>query len=133
MTQAVFADSFYYLALVNPDDNSHGAAVELSRTLARKVVTTSWVLTEVADGMAAPYLRMGFSQLYEVMRRDADVLIVPATESLFQSGVALYSSRQDKDWSLTDCISFRVMKAHHLTEALTHDHHFKQAGFACLL
>jgi len=45
----------------------------------------------------------------------------------------LYSSRKDKEWTLTDCISFVVMKREGLGEALTGDHHFKQAGFTALL
>jgi predicted nucleic acid-binding protein len=41
--------------------------------------------------------------------------------------------RHDKAWSLTDCTSFVVMRQHRLTEALTTDHHFEQAGFKMLL
>jgi hypothetical protein len=47
--------------------------------------------------------------------------------------VALYDARPDKDWSLTDCISFVVMGDERLTEALTGDRHFVQAGFVALL
>jgi predicted nucleic acid-binding protein len=46
-----------------------------------------------------------------------------------QAGFDLYESRLDKDWSLTDCVSFAVMTQRGLTEALTADHHFEQAGF----
>ena len=48
-------------------------------------------------------------------------------------GVALYAERPDKDWSLTDCISFVVMRKMDITEALTGDRHFEQAGFTALL
>lgn len=48
-------------------------------------------------------------------------------------GIELYSQRPDKNWSLTDCISFQVMKSFGITEALTGDHHFEQAGFVALL
>ena len=58
---------------------------------------------------------------------------MPASHSLFQEGVQLYNARPDKDWSLTDCISFVVMQEHGLTDALTGDHHFEQAGFTALL
>jgi predicted nucleic acid-binding protein len=51
----------------------------------------------------------------------------------FEQGLALFSRRMDKSWSLTDCISFQIMQARGIREALTGDHHFQQAGFAALL
>ena len=59
--------------------------------------------------------------------------MVWSERSLFEAGLRLYASRRDTEWSLTDCISFVVMKQHNLTEALTADHHFEQAGFIPLL
>jgi uncharacterized protein len=59
--------------------------------------------------------------------------IVPPTQTLFEQGIAYYAARADKDWSLTDCISFIVMAEQQITEALTGDHHFEQAGFRALL
>jgi len=64
---------------------------------------------------------------------DANTVIHPAHHDLFQQGLTLYKRRPDKDWSFTDCISFAVMQAEGLTEALTADHHFEQAGFTALL
>ena len=64
---------------------------------------------------------------------DPSVTIIPSGPELFAEGLALYSSRKDKEWTLTDCISFVVMKREELGEALTGDHHFKQAGFTTLL
>lgn len=66
------------------------------------------------------------------VRADA-VVIIPATEDWFIRGFDLYRRRPDKEWSLTDCISFLVMQEHGVTEALTADHHFAQAGFQVLL
>ena len=60
-------------------------------------------------------------------------MIVPASQDVFEQGVELFENRLDKDWSLTDCISFIVMRERGLTEALTGDHHFEQAGFRALL
>ena len=59
--------------------------------------------------------------------------IVPATSRDFQRGLELFAARQDKRWSLTDCISFVVMQDCGLTEMLTADRHFEQAGFSILL
>ena len=52
---------------------------------------------------------------------------------MFQRGLRLYEERPDKEWSLTDCLSFVVMKDENLREALTGDQHFEQAGFIALL
>ena len=130
---AVFADSFYYLAVMNADDAAHERAVRVSDSLGGPVVTTAWVLTEVADALAAPGQRSGFLALLEALRVDPEVSIVPPNEDLFEAGISLYSRRPDKDWSLTDCISFVVMQQRGMTEALTGDRHFEQAGFTALL
>jgi len=64
---------------------------------------------------------------------DAKTTVVPAERSLLMQGIDLYVRRSDKEWSLTDCISFVVMKRFALADALTVDHHFAQAGFNLLL
>src|SRR6266851_3871275 len=129
----VFADSHYHLALFNRQDPAHVRAVEFSRTFRGKMVTTAWVLTEVADGMAGPYDRDVFVRFFDELRIDTDVKFIAASSELFDEGIVLYRGRSDKDWSLTDCISFVVMSRENLTEALTGDRHFQQAGFHALL
>lgn len=129
----VFADSFYYLSLINADDASHDLAIAWSRELFRPVVTTAWVITEVADGLAAPRWRAAFLTFFGELQLDPELTILPPTKDLFDQGLELYARRRDKDWSLTDCISFVVMKQYGITEALTGDHHFEQAGFTALL
>jgi len=127
-----FADTFYFLALLNPIDRAHAAAMNQSHGPGR-ILTTEWVLTELADGMASHTQRTGFVDLHRLLRSDADAEIVPATAELFARGMGLYEARADKDWSLTDCISFIVMQDRGITEVLTGDHHFEQAGFKVLL
>ncbi len=128
-----FADTFYYLALLNPDDQAHARVVALARRSSGPVVTTAWVLTEVGDAMAAPALRPVFLDLMRSLRADPETEIVPPDPGLFERGLDLFSRRPDKARSLTDCISFVVMSEGGLTEALTGDHHFEQAGFRALL
>ena len=130
---SVFADSFYYYALLNREDEAHHAAVEFTNKFGGRIITSAWVLTELADGMARGSNRQLFISMTTEMRRDPNIKIVPATQKLFESGLELYRERRDKDWSLTDCISFVIMRRQKLTDALTGDHHFEQAGFSILL
>jgi hypothetical protein len=131
--KGLFADTFYYLAVLNADDAAHERAVKTSDRMDGEVVTTAWVLTEVADALAAPERRADFVTLLQTLRDDPEVTIVPPGEEMFEAGIAVYSGRRDKDWSLTDCISFAVMRERGITEALTGDHHFEQAGFVAML
>jgi len=130
---AVFADSYYFLALINEHDHDHERVVAIAKTLRTPMVTTEFVLLEVADGLAAERWRSGIRSFVQLLRHLPSVQIIPVSTELFDAGIALYTDRPDKEWSLTDCISFTVMHQHKLTEALTHDHHFRQAGFRTLL
>lgn len=129
----LFADTFYFLALLNQDDAAHGRARAVSEELTDPIFTTAWVLTELADALAAPNLRHVFLDLMEILRSDANTTIIPPSETLFDLGLKFYAERPDKDWTLTDCISFVVMQQHGITRALTGDRHFEQAGFRALL
>lgn len=129
----VFADAFYYIALLNPSDQFHSAAVVATQTLQYPLVTTTWVLLEVADALSAPGIRQQTSRFLKQVDRDPNIRIIAADETWFARGLRLYDSRADKSWSLTDCISFEVMGERGITDALTGDHHFVQAGFRPLL
>jgi predicted nucleic acid-binding protein len=131
--RVVFADTFYYLAILSPRDSAHARALAVGPTLSGRLVTTSYVLIEVADALAALPDRPRFLALLSALEGDPNVTIVPASEDLFHRGVDLYRQRPDKDWPLTDCITFVVMNDTGSTEALTGDHHFRQAGFQTLL
>jgi uncharacterized protein len=128
----VFADTFYFLALLNSNDEAHAKAMGYV-PLVGKLITTEWVLTELADGLAFSRQRGMFVQTREELLADRNVQIVPCNMELYLEGIRLYGARPDKEWSLTDCISFVVMGRESLTEALTGDHHFEQAGFIALL
>ena len=129
----LFADSFYYLALLNPDDAAHAEAVELARSLRCRDVTTAFVIIEIADAMGSARQRGNVLALLENLGSDPNLDIVPPTQDLYEAGLDLYARRPDKDWSLTDCISFAVMMRYDITDALTADRHFQQAGFNALL
>ena len=131
--KSVFADTFHFLALLKADDSHHRRALELHRVKWRQIVTTDCVLLEVGDACSNPQHHGDFLALYEALAKDERVEIVRLTPELLERGVGLFRSRADKNWPLTDCISFVVMRDHELTEALTADRHFEQADFKSLL
>ena len=120
-----FADTFFYLALLNPRDRMHSRAVQMSRQLSGGVVTTEFVLLELADGMARPPARETFVRTFDLLRADQRVQIIEASTELWERARELYADRPDKEWSLTDCTSFVVMTDRGITEALTGDRHFE--------
>jgi predicted nucleic acid-binding protein len=130
---AVFADTFYFLALLNPSDKTHQRSLEFTTAFQGRLVTTAWVLTELADALCRPPDRERIGQFIERLRTKPEMRLAAAEEALFDAGFQLYRQRPDKEWSLTDCISFVVMQREAITEALTGDHHFEQAGFIALL
>ena len=131
---SVFADAFFYLALANPNDPANSRADSIAASHPGLIVTTRWVLTEVADGMArSPQWRGWFFNFHNRLIVDPKTRIVPYSDDLYEAGLDLYARRPDKQWSLTDCVSFVVMHREGNTEALTGDQHFVQAGFVALL
>jgi predicted nucleic acid-binding protein len=130
---ARFADTSYYVALVNPHDEHHEAAQVLTEQLEGSIITTDWVLTELGNFLCRGKNRSLFLSLLTDLRDDPSVLIISYEQLLYKLGLDLFAHRPDKDWSLTDCVSFVVMEQQHLHEALTTDHHFEQAGFRKLL
>jgi predicted nucleic acid-binding protein len=131
--KVLFADTFYWFALLNRTDAAHARAVAFATANKDSLLTTTWVLTEWADGMADPTTRRSVLPFIRALRADPLLTIVPASDDLFDRGLDLYDQRPDKEWSLTDCLSFVVMQDQGITEALTGDHHFEQAGFVALL
>ena len=131
--KAVFADTAFFLALINSRDQHHARASELNATLESPLLTTAWVLLEFANALSASRSRVRFEPVLIRLRAEPNVEIVAPDADLFERGCQLYISRTDKEWSLTDCISFVVMTERVLSDALTADHHFEQAGFHALL
>jgi predicted nucleic acid-binding protein len=132
----VFVDTGYVFALVNTRDQWHEAATSWERRLAaqkRRLLTTEFVLMEIADGLAAVRYRIGAIRIIATLRASSLVEIVPATSDLFAAALDLYQNREDKEWGLTGCSSFVTMERRALTAALTTDDHFRQAGFSPLL
>jgi predicted nucleic acid-binding protein len=129
----VFADTFFFFAILHRADPLHHRAASFSRNSRLLRITTDWVMTELADGLSRSADRERFMDLYRHIQLSPAIRVVPASRPLLEEGISLYASRPDEDWPLTDCISFVVMRDEGLTQALTGDQHFEQAGFAALL
>lgn len=125
----VFADTFALIAWRNPRDNAHEVVGAYLDGFTGQLVTTEWVLMELADALSATEARATAVAFLRAVRADAIFDVVGYDSAVYQAGFGLFSSRADKAWSLTDCISFSVMKERGLSDALTADHHFEQAGF----
>jgi predicted nucleic acid-binding protein len=102
---AVFGDTVYFLALLNARDQFHRQALALGEHPPGPLVTTEWVLTELADALAIPPARERFTLLLGTLPAEAEVEFVPASHELIESGCDLYAARKDTGWSLTDCLS----------------------------
>jgi len=131
--RAVFADTFYFLALLDIREAAHIKAALFSREPDLRIITTEWVLAEFGNAYCDPRDRPDFVSLVRAILVHPRVKVIPATSELFRRGVELFAQRPDKEWSLVDCISFVVMGDEQITEALTGDRHFVQAGFSALL
>ena len=129
----IFVDTVYWLALLNKTDRWHAPALEWSSHIEEQLVTTDAVLTEVADAPCRADRRRWAVETLRAIRADRSITSVPGSAKLFTEGLKLYAACHDKDWSLTDCMSFVVMKDRKLERALTADVHFVQAGFQALL
>ena len=121
----VFADTYYFIALVGPDGVERQRAVAATVNRAGRLITTAWIMTGLANFLHRVADRPAFLRIYHTLLNDGDVVILEPEPRLFQKGIALYENRPDKEWSLTDCISFIAMEEMGIDDALTGDHHFE--------
>jgi uncharacterized protein len=132
---ALFADTFYWIALADLTDSAHQRAMALTVEWKDSlIVTTDEVLAEYLTFFAmAPQLmrRKAVSNAQRVLENPG-VRVIPQSRESFLAGMALYESRPDKGYSLTDCISMQTMRKEGLAEVLTNDRHFEQEGFRAL-
>ena len=133
MRETTFVDTGYLLALTNKRDKYHELAQAAFELVPPPYLTTEAVLVEVGNAFSRTKWRaMGIKAL-DTVRHSGHFEIVPVDSSLLDRAIDLYGSRMDKEWGLTDCISFVVMREHGLTYALATDRHLKQAGFVNVL
>ncbi len=132
----VFADAHYWVAIINDQDQSHAAAIAVSRTLqGATIVTTDEALTEVLAFFSerGQHLRQLTTATIRRIADDPTIRIVHHSHQSFLTGLAVYESRSDKGYSLADRVSMLVMRQEAITDILTHNNHFSQEGYTLLL
>ncbi len=136
MNDKVFLDTAFVVALVSPADKYHEKAKRLSRQIERggiSLVTTRAIMIEIGDAMSEQRTRNAEAVILQALEEDENLKIVQSSEEKYRRAFALYRSRPDKEWGMTDCISFVVITGEKITDALTTDTHFPQAGFVALM
>ena len=129
----VFADAFYFIAFLNRRDPAHSRTVNWMLGYHGSILTSEWILLELADGLATTPLRPTYERYRRRLLGNPRFRIIGFDNSIYDEALQLYDARPDKKWSLTDCTSFVIMRREGLKDALTGDHHFEQAGFVSLL
>jgi hypothetical protein len=130
---AFFVDTSFLIAIAISDDAWHPQAVAWEEGIAGKLLTTDYVLLEFVDALSSPRVRDLATVTVGTLRNEPHIQIIPASVSLMDEGLEFFARHIDKHWTLTDCISFVVMRREGIRDALTSDRHFEQAGFRALL
>ena len=133
MKTKIFADTWFFVALINKRDQYHQKALELSEEYENyPLITTDAVFLEVGNALSNNYKNEAVELIESFLESD-DVEVIRLNPDLFDEALSLYKKHQDKSWGLVDCISFVVIKRYEVTQALTFDRHFIQAGFQALM
>ena len=131
----VFVDSSALKANYDAGDNFHARAVEMMRKIASRetevasFVTTDYVLDEAVTLTRFAHSHAKAVELAEATLQSKFVDMVYCDQGLFSEGMKIFKQHADKEWSLTDCLSFAAMRKFGVRTAFTFDSHFKQAGF----
>ena len=136
MQAEVFLDTEYAIAISSLKDQRHDQAMLLrARLMAERtrLVTTWAVILEIGNALSKQRYRASAVRLIASLLADPNVEVLSFSPELFARAFRLYAERADKEWGLTDCVSFVVMSDRRISEALTADEHFQQAGFLPLL
>jgi len=129
----ILLDTSYFLALFNSQDHLHSRTADWSKSVSDRLLVTEYVLWECVNAFSKPEHRPAAHAIVNHVRSSVTYEVVPATSQLFEAGLRVHRERPDKEWSLTDCISFHIMRERGIKKALAYDHHFEQAGFEALL
>lgn len=136
MNSEIFVDTSGYYALLVRNDNMNKKAASTFRKAAKektRFVTTDYVLDEIATLLNARGHGYLISELFTGIFTSKACRIAWMDQDRFLKTRKFFIKHLDHNWSFTDCFSFVVMKELGLTEALTKDRHFQEAGLHPLL
>ncbi len=136
IAKRIFVDAAFLIALSVESDQWHRSAVAWQRKMERgrfSLITTWAVLLEVGNSLAKLQFRSAGAKLITSVLEDPAFTVLPLGEPFLRGSLKLFSKRDDKEWGLTDCSSFLAMREQEMTQSLTSDIHFEQAGFKALL
>lgn len=136
MTRAVFVDSFAWIAAINKSDNYHDATLRMLEDFLgkqAKLFTTNYVIIETINALSKVEFRKAVIEFIDRLEKSPSVEIIKITDETYNNAWRLYQQRLDKEWGITDCTSFEVMKMLDIKKAFTNDKHFEQAGFSLVV
>ena len=134
----MFVDTSGWGNLIDSTQPYHSIASDLYRNVRAqpdKIITTSCIIVELVALLTSPLRisRQGIIAFIDGMKQSPFIEIVYVDQAIDEAAWQLLRNRQDKNWSLVDCVGFVIMQHRKMVEALTTDHHFEQAGFLRLL
>lgn len=135
MARELFVDTsaWYPIAVSGHPDHAAVASVLRDRVnTGYRILTTNLVVAEThALLLVRTHREVALAFLRAV--RQSPNEIVSATTDLEDAAITHWLERYaDQDFSLTDAVSFEVMRSRKVTDALTLDGHFAAAGFVAL-
>ncbi len=136
MKDAVFVDSFAWIAAINKSDNYNEIVLKVLESLLKqkvKLITTNYVVIEAINALSRVEFRKTVVEFVDRLQKSPSVEIVKITDEIYNSAWELYKQRKDKNWGITDCTSFEVMRIFGIKKAFTNDKHFEQAGYLAVL
>ncbi len=136
MTEVVFVDTFGWVAVINKSDNYHKICLKTLKLFLRKKVkfiTTNYVIIETINALSKVEFRKAVIGFINKLEKSPSVEIIKITDEIYNNAWILYQKRTDKDWGITDCTSFEVMRILNIKKAFTFDRHFEQAGYSLAL
>jgi uncharacterized protein len=137
MTYKIFVDSSFFIALINTSDKDHSIAKDVYKKVIKekwKIFITDNVIIELGDYFSKLRWReIGRNWIISILDEKETFNVISLDKTIFIESLILFMKHKDKEWGLTDCISFVTMKKHKISEVLTFDHHFEQAGFTNLI
>ena len=136
MTETVFVDSFAWIAVINKSDNYHRISLKTLEEFLNKhvnLIATNYAIVETINALSKVEFRKAVVEFINKLERSPSVEIVKITDEIYNNAWALYQQRMDKNWGITDCTSFEVMRMFNIRKAFTNDKHFEQAGYSVVV